>query len=159
MDNILFLSLDLLIVIALFVILLLASFKYGKKLIVSLIISMYPTLLIFENLPFTKLNLNEETSKAIVFIICYVILVAVLWKNTHVKKVTTNFRKFLDYSLISATYLLLLFSIYINSVNYLAPFYSLSGITIEWVSKIPYSLALIIPIIILFMTNRKDLER
>lgn len=159
MSNIGFLSLDLLLIIILFVLLFLISFKFGKKIIVSLIISMYPTLLIFSNLNFGELGLSEKTAQALVFIVLYVLLATVLWKNVSVKKLYSQFRKSLDYSILSLTYVVFLLSIYINSVDYLAPFYTLSGITIEWVSKIPYSLMLVIPIIVIIITNRKDLEK
>lgn len=159
MSNIGFLSLDLSIIIVLFILLFLISFKFGKKIIVSLIISMYPTLLIFSNLNFEGLGLNEKTAQALVFIILYVLLTTVLWKNISVKKLYSQLRKSIDYSVLSLTYVVFLLSIYINSVDYLAPFYKLSGITIEWASKIPYSLMLVIPIIVIIVTNRKDLER
>lgn len=156
MYNIGFLSLDFLIIIALIVILFLLCLKFSKKIIVVLTLSMYPTLLIFKNLSFEKFNLEEKTTQAILFIIIYIVLTLILWKNITIKKIHSKTRKIVDYLLLSIVYLVFLISIYINSVDYLNPFYEFSGLITELVSKISYSLMLIIPIAVILITNRKD---
>jgi len=153
-----FLPLDILIIMIIFSILFLTSFKTGKKLLVSLIVSIYPTVLIFNSLPFTSINLNDKTAQAIVFLIFYILVVTILWKNLHVKKYHNTWRKFLDYFLLTTSYITLVISIYINSVNSLSVFYNFSEIITKTISMIPYSATLIIPIIIILLTNRRDLE-
>jgi len=56
MNGIGFLSLDILIILILFISLFLLSFKTGKKLLTTLIISIYPTVLIFNNLSHASLD-------------------------------------------------------------------------------------------------------
>ena len=158
MVNFGFLSLDILIIIILFTILFLTSFKVGKRLLVTLIISTYPTVLIFNSLPFTKGNLFDNTAHAAVYLISYILVFTVFWKNLHVKKYHNTWRKFLDYFLLSISYLILQISIYINSISSLSVFYNFSETITKTVFNIPYSIALIIPIIIILLTNRKDID-
>ena len=158
MVNFGFLSLDILIILTLFVILFLASFKTGKKLLVTLIISTYPTVLIFNSLPFSKINLTDATAQAIVYLISYILIITVFWRNLHVKKYHTTWRKFLDYFLLSASYIVLIISIYINSIGVISVFYNFSEAITKAVSVIPYSISLIIPVVIILLTNRRDLN-
>lgn len=85
-------------------------------------------------------------------------MIFILSKNIHVKKYHTNFRKISDYLLLSISYLILLISIYLNSVNSLSTFYNFSEEITKIISVIPYSIALIFPILVILLTNRKDLE-
>jgi|AntRauTorckE6833_2_1112554.scaffolds.fasta_scaffold21514_3 hypothetical protein len=153
-----FLSLDILIILIIFTVLFLTSFKTGKKLLVSLIVSTYPAVLIFNSLTFSKINLGDLTAQAIIFLISYIFIVTIFWRNLHVKKYHNTWRKFLDYFLLSISYIILIISIYINSVSSLSIFYNFSETTINVVSVIPYSISLIIPVIIILLTNRRDLE-
>jgi len=153
-----FLSLDILIILILFTILFLASFKTGKKLLVTLIISTYPTVLIFNSLPFSNINLTDATAQAIVYLISYILMIIIFWRNIHVKKYHNTWRKFLDYFLLSTSYIILIISIYINSIYALSVFYNFSETITRAVSLIPYSISLIIPILIILLTNRRDLD-
>jgi len=157
MINVGFISLDILIFLILFIVLFLATFKTGKKLLVVSIISFYPTLLIFNSL-LSSVNFNDQIIQAITFIILYIMLSIILWRNIHAKKVHSTFRKIVDYSTLSISFILLLVSIYINSVSSLSSLYNFSGTVTDIISKIPFSLTLIIPIIIILLTNRRDLE-
>lgn len=158
MINVGFLSLDILIILIILALLYLISFKTGKKLLISLILSLYPTILIFGSLPFSKINLEDSSAQAIVFLIFYILMILILRKNIHVKKYYSNHRKFLDYFLLSISYIILIVSVYINSVSSLSSLYNFSGTITNMVSLIPYSISLLIPIIIVLLTNRKDLE-
>jgi|GEM_PF-2738626 hypothetical protein len=157
MSGIGFLSLDILIILILFIFLFLLSFKTGKKLLVTLIVSFYPTVLIFKNLPYDKINITDQVLQAILFLILYGLSTYILWKNIHVKKYHETTRKFIDYFLLTTTYLILFISININSVPALSSIYQFTGSIINFVSYIPYSAALIIPIIIILITNRRHL--
>jgi CRISPR/Cas system-associated protein endoribonuclease Cas2 len=158
MINVGFLPLDILIILIILAVLYLVSFKTGKKLLVSLILSLYPTVLIFGSLPFSQIGLSDNSAQAIVFLIFYILMIVILRRNITVKKYYSNFRKFLDYFLLSISYVILIVSIYINSVNSLSSLYNFSGAITNLVSMIPYSITLLIPILIILITNRKDLE-
>jgi hypothetical protein len=144
-----FLSLDILIIIILFTLLFLTSFKTGKKLLVTLIISTYPTVLIFNSLPFSRINLTDTTAQAIVYLVSYILVITILWRNIHVKKYNNTWRKILDYFLLSTSYIVL--------ISTLSVFYNFSETISRAVSLIPYSISLIIPILIVLLTNRRDI--
>ncbi len=153
-----FVSLDILIILILFIVLFLSSLKWGKNFLVALILSIYPTLLIFGSISTEKLNLTDQTAQAIIFLVLYILIIIILRKNITVKKLHGNSRKFLDYSLLSIVYIILLISVYINSVDYISSFYNFSGVTVNIVSKISYNVSLILPLLVILITNRKDKE-
>ena len=153
-----FLSFDILIILIILTVLYLTSFKTGKKLLVYLILSLYPTVLIFSSLPLSDIGLSSNTAQAITFLIFYILMIATLRKNITVKKYHSNTRKLLDYFLLSLAYVILIVSIYINSVSSLSSLYNFSGTITNLVSLIPYSVTLLIPIIMVLITNRRDLE-
>jgi len=126
--------------------------------LVTLIISTYPTVLIFNSLPFSNINLTDATAQAIVYLISYILMIIIFWRNIHVKKYHNTWRKFLDYFLLSTSYIILIISIYINSIYALSVFYNFSETITRAVSLIPYSISLIIPILIILLTNRRDLD-
>jgi hypothetical protein len=151
-----FISVDVLLLISLIAILMILSYKKGKKIIIALTLSLYPTVLFFNNLPFVEVN--ERSSRAVFFLIIYVIFFVLFKKYTNNKKLHTSSRKITDYSLLTASYLILLLSIYINSVPALSFIYRFSPSITKIVGMIPYGIALVIPIIVLFMTSKKDIK-
>jgi len=156
MNGIGFLSLDILIILILFISLFLLSFKTGKKLLTTLIISIYPTVLIFNNL--SHASLDTQIIQLVVLSVLYALFSFIFWKNIHIKKYHSNSRKIIDYFLLTTAFLILLISININSIPALSMLYQFSGSIINFISNTPYSIALIIPIIIILITNRRDLE-
>ena len=154
MINFGFISLDILIVLIAIVLLIAISFKFGKKPLVSLILSVYPALLIFLNLPF--LTLDSPTAEAVVFVVLFVITFLGLNRNVKVHRNVTTLRKFIDYSLLSVSFVLLFFSIYIHAVQSLDVFYSFSDEVTNVVSKVPFGLALIIPLVIVCLINKRE---
>jgi hypothetical protein len=156
MMNIGFISLDILILLILIVILIGFSFKSGKKLLTSLIISLYPSILIYQNLPFEFFNLNESSAKAIIFVIIYVLANIILWKNIHAKRLHTGLRKIIDYGGLSVIYIFTIISISLNSITSLQTFHTFSDSITNLITKVPFWIILIIPIIALLLTNKND---
>jgi len=148
------LSLDIIILLVIFFLLFFSSFKFGKKILVTLILSIYPALLISSNFSFLKLeNLFQE---AMGFLGIYIILIAILWRNIHTNKLYTIFRKIFDYGILSFFYLAMVISISSNQIPGLQKLYTFSGLIPDFVNKINFSLILILPIILIFITNKKD---
>lgn len=156
--NFAFISLDILILIILLIILIGISFRSGKKPLISLLVSLYPSILIYQNLPFDFFNLNEQSAKAIIFVIIYVITNIIIWKTIHAKRLHSGLRKIIDYGSLSIVYIFTLISISLNSVFSLQIFYSFSSSVTNIIEKIPYWIVLIIPILIILLTNKRDLE-
>lgn len=154
MINIGFISLDILILVILFCALFFHGIKTGKKLLLSLIISIYPSLLIFSNFPY--MNFEAGMPEAISFLVIYVITVSILMKIIGVKKVHTTFRKVTDYSALSITYLVLLLSVSSSYVTSLQNLYSFSGVIPDFVNKLDFGLLLIIPIAVILLTSKSD---
>lgn len=152
--NIGFLSLDILILIVIFVLLFGYSMKTSKKFLVSLTISIYPALIIFNNFPYV--NFESGIPNAIAFILIYVISHVVVYKFLAKKSLHTTSRKVFDYALLSITYIFLLLSISANFVPSLQYLYTFTGIIPNLISKIDPGLMLIIPLLSLFLTSKSD---
>lgn len=150
-----FLSFDLLVIIGILIILIGLSFKLGKKLTAALIFALYPAVLIFHNMPF--IESGDSGSDGFLFLGLYVVLTILFWKNVHVKTLHSIGRKVLDYSLLSVSALVAFISVSLNSATSIQNIYSFDGLVTSYIDKIPYGVALIIPIIIIFITNKGDL--
>jgi hypothetical protein len=155
MLNLGFISLDIIIFIAIILILLGISFRSGKKPIIALIVSLYPTILFFANIPF--ITLKDKTTEAIAFIIIYALAIFIIQKHIHVLKIHTLTRKIIDYTLLSISFVFLIISIQINFLPSLVVIYTFSPFLTNLVNQVPYGIALIAPIIIILLTSRKDL--
>lgn len=149
-----FISLDVILILLAIALLFFLSYKKGKRTIVSLTLALYPALIIFKNLPFVEIS--DNTSRALIFILIYAILFVLIKKYTHVKKNHSKQRKVVDSVLLTLSYLILLVSVYIYSIPSLANLYSFSPQVIKLVGSIPYGVALLLPMIILFLTNKRD---
>lgn len=147
-------SLDIIILLAVFAILLFWSFRRGKKAIVALIITTYPALLIYSYLPY--IVLDKPMAQAVGFVVIYIITLIVLWHNVHVKHVHRFLRKITDYSLLTISYMALIISVSANSIPALQKIYTFSGFFPELISRIDYGIILVIPIILVSLTNKTD---
>lgn len=156
MINIGVLSLDIIIVVFLFLVLFFSALKFGKKFLIVLILSVYPALLIFNNLSY--LQVEEGSPEAIAFIVIYIFMVGILWKNVSSKKLITTFRKVFDYGALSLAFMALIISISSHSVTSLQYLYTFSGFLPDLINQIDLGLVLVIPMILLLLTNKKDTE-
>jgi hypothetical protein len=151
-----FISIDVFILILLIAVLILLSYKKGKKNLAALILAMYPALVVFNNMPFVEIDGNG--SKALIFLITYLIFFALAKKYTHVKKNHTPGRKWTDSILLALSFIVLFMSVYIYAVPSLANIYGFSPTIVNLISEIPFGVALIIPIVVLFITSKKDVD-
>lgn len=151
-----FISLDVILILILIATLILLSYKKGKKNLVSLILAMYPALIVFNNLPFIKPD--SSTSGAFIFIVIYIVLFVLARKYIHVKKNHTTSRKWVDSILLTASFVILFLSVYIYAVPALSSFYSFSSQIVDLIAILPYGVSILIPIVVLFIVNKKDLD-
>ncbi len=147
-------SLDIIILLAVFAILLFWSLRRGKKAIVALIIATYPALLIYSYLPY--IVLDKPMAQAVGFVVIYVIILTVLWHNVHTKNVHSFFRKITDYGSLTIAFMAMIISISANTIPALQKIYTFGGYFPELVSKVDYGLILIIPIALILLTNKSD---
>jgi len=154
MINIGFISLDILILVVIFFVLFFSGIKSGKKLLISLIVSVYPSLLIFSNFPYV--NFEAGMPEAISFLFIYIIMVTIMIKIINKKKVYTTFRKITDYSALAFTYIILLVSISSNYITSLQNLYTFSGVIPNFINRIDFGLLLIIPIVVILLTSKND---
>lgn len=152
MVNIGFLSLDIIILIGLLLVLFFYSYKTDKKVITTMILTFYPSLLVFQNLPY--IDLEEGNPKAIGFLVVYIIVFAVMVKSIHVRRNLDTTRQIIDCFLLSAAFIALLISISAHSVPALQNLYNFTGEIPKQIIKINYGLMLILPLIAVFISNK-----
>lgn len=154
MINIGFISLDIIIILVVFLILFFHGIKTSKRMLISLIIAMYPSLVIFQNFPYVNFDPGMPTAVAFVFI--YVATVFLLYKSISKKKVYTPLRKIIDYSLLTISYLALIISVSTNQIPSLQNLYTFSGFLPNLVNQINYGVILIIPLLVILITAKSD---
>ncbi len=149
-----FLSIDIIVLIALFAILFFATLRTEKKLIISLIVATYPALLIFEYFPYIKLQAGLP--QAVWFLALYAIVAGILWGHIHTRRVYTSFRKIFDYGLLTVAFVALFISVSTHFVSSLQSIYAFSGTFSRFVEGIDPGLMLLLPIVAILITNKHD---
>ncbi len=149
-----FLTVDIIVLLALFVGLFLITWHTEKRLIISLVVSAYPTLLVFKNFPYLKLGAGLP--QAIWFLVLYVIISGIIWRCVHTRRVYSHFRKILDYTILTLSYLALMISISTHAVPALQSIYTFSGIFSRFVEGLDFGLILVIPIVAILITSKSD---
>lgn len=154
MLNIGFISLDIIILLIILIALLLVSYKTGKRVITALILSVYPSVIIFQHFPYVSFEPGKP--EAISFLVIYIVTFIALNRHVSNKKLHTSLRKITDYSLLSLAYLVLMISISSNTITSLQNLYTFSGFIPNLVHQTNFGIILIIPLIILLLTNKSD---
>ena len=154
MINFGFLSLNIIILLAVIFLLIFISFKTGKKLLYSLIISIYPSVYILKYIPF--IELNTDASKTIAFIVIYAIFVFILYTNLHPRNSYSKIGRLIEYSILTISFLLLFTAISFNEFPKISNFINFSKKINDFIKDIPYNIALIIPIISVLVTTKKN---
>lgn len=147
------LSTDVLTVVLLFL-LFLISLKFGRKFLLALILSTYGTVLIFNNLSY--IDFSNSLSGLITFFVVAIIISLIIWPNLHVKNALTRLRRFFDYFILSLIYVVFLVSLSNNAIYYLDYIFADSGFIHLFVSKIPYFISIILPILGILITNKRN---
>ena len=129
------------------------TFQGGKKKLVKILLPVYPTLLLYPALP---LNINDATAQILIFILIYGLMYVVLRKNFTAPNNHSGGRRFIDAFLLSIAAVFTLLIIYYRII----PLDSLYELKLPFSAflqeKIPFYVTLLIPIIALLLTNRRD---
>ena len=149
-----FISLEIFILLVVFAALLALSYKYGKRPIIALIISAYPSLLIFQYFPY--MSFDPGKPEAIAFIIIYVVTFIIINKVLGVKKLYTPTRKIIDYGILTLVYIALVISVSNNAMPSLRDLYTFTGIIPSLVNKVNFGVLLMIPFIAILITSKND---
>jgi hypothetical protein len=148
-----FLTLDIIILLVILIGTFIYSFNGGKKQVVKFLLAVYPALLIFLNLPF---QIQDNITIIGAFIALYVVCYILLKKNFTAPSAHSASKKFTDSILLSIASVFTLLIIYYKILP-LESLYQLrlpfSGFLID---KIPFYITMIIPIILIMITNRRD---
>jgi len=150
-----FLSLDIIVLIALFAILFFITWSMEKKLIVSLIVATYPTLLIFTYFPY--LTLKAGLPQAVWFLVLYVIIAGITWSQIKTRHTYGTVRKVSVYGVLVLTYIALAITMTVHFVPALQYIYSFNDVVSQFVATIEPGLILIFPIVAILVTNKRDI--
>jgi hypothetical protein len=149
-----FLTLDIIILLAITAILFFLSLHRGKKVLARSILVFYPTTLLYLNLPYV--TLGNPWSKVITYFLIFGIFFVLLKRNATAKKLYSNFRKTSDGLVLSVSVLILLLVLYYHVLP-ISTLYSISFPFSELITtKIPFGILMIIPILGLVITNKRD---
>jgi len=148
-----FLTLDIIIILVIFLGTFIYSYNAGKKQIVKFLLAVYPALLIFLNLPFA---IETDMTKIGVFIGIYLLSFFLLRRNFTSPSSHSGGKRFLDGLFLSIASLFTLLIIYYK----ILPLESLYKLKLPFsgflINKIPFYITMIVPIILIMFTNRRD---
>lgn len=149
-----FLTLDVIILLAIFIITFFVAYKKSKKSVARFIIPFYVATLIYSTLPFKTI---EASSKILIFLVVYAVLIFLMKKSITASSGSYGGRHFLDSLLLSFAAIFSLFIAYfkilpldkIIKINF--PFSSLI------LENIPYYILISIPLVLIYISNaQKD---
>jgi hypothetical protein len=149
-----FLTLDIIILLVIFFAAFFYSYNSGKKYLAKCILSIFPALLIFQSLPF--LEGKSDWMKIGAFVLAWLIFYFLLKKNFTSPSTHTGGKRFFDSLLLAIASVFMVLIIYyhvlpISSLyEWKLPF---SGF---WVQKIPFYVTILIPAVLIFFTNKRD---
>jgi len=149
-----FLTLDIIIIIALVVILFLLSLKFEKRVLSKLIIVFYPTTLLYTNLPY--INPTGAYAQIGTYVGIFAAIFFLIRKNATSKRVHSGFRRTTDGLILSIMVVVQWLTLYYLILP-LDEAYSFSlPFSYIFTSTIPYGILILIPLIGLFLTNKID---
>jgi hypothetical protein len=134
--------------------LLAVSYKVGKRPVISLILAVYPSLLIFQYFPYVSFESGRP--EAFAFVVIYIMTFVAITKSISNKKLHTPVRKITDYGLLTLSYIALVISVSNNAIPALKNLYTLSGFLPNLINNINFGLLLIMPLIVILITRKSD---
>lgn len=147
-----FLTLDLIIIIAIAVFFVFISIIKGEFILARVLVSFYPTTLIYTNLPY--FNPTTSISKILTYFFIFFVCYFLLRKNITAGRSYNNGKKIFDALILSIASLLTLMTIYYHII----PLESIVSFSLPFsyyiTSTIPFGALLFIPILALVITNR-----
>lgn len=146
-----FLTLDVIILLALFFVTFFVAFKKSKKSVARFVIPFYVATLIYTTLPF---NVEEATSKLLLFAVVYAALIILMKRSITASSGGYGGRHFFDSLLLALAAIFSLFIAYyktlpieeIIKINF--PF---SALILE---NVPYYVLISIPLIFIYISNK-----
>jgi hypothetical protein len=145
--------LDAIILVILFFGLIYSSYRFGKAWLVAFLLSFYPTIALFGNIPYV--NIEKGLPTVITFFVIYGVIFFFLSKSVHTRESYGGFRKVFDHFLVSITTLFVILFSLIKFVPDFATFYKFSdGIIKITTNLIPYGFYLTIPILVIFIVGK-----
>lgn len=149
-----FLTIDVIILLVIFVFTFFVAYKKSKKSVARFVIPFYVATLIYSTLPFKA---TEASAKVLLFLVVYAVLIFLMKKSITAASGGYGGRHVLDSFLLSFAAIFSLFIAYykilpldkIIKINF--PF---SGFILE---NIPYYILILIPLTLIFLSNaQKD---
>lgn len=145
-----FLTIDLIILLVIFVFTFFVAFKKSKKSVARFVLPFYVATLIYSTLPFKA---TEASAKVLMFLVTYAALVFLMKKSITAVGAVGGARHFLDSILLSFAAIFSLFIAYykilpldkIIKINF--PF---SALILE---NVPYYALISIPLVLIFISN------
>lgn len=149
-----FLTLDIIIILVILIAAFIYSYNAGKKYLVKCILSVFPALLVYQSLPFV--NGKDDMIKIGIFVVAWIIFYFLLKKNLTAPSEHSGGKRFFDSLLLAIASVFTVLVIYYHVLP-ISSLYSLklpfSGFLVE---KIPFYITILIPILIIKLTNRRD---
>jgi hypothetical protein len=148
-----FLTLDIIIWIAIILGFFFWSIHSGKKVLAKFILSFYPATLIFFTLPW---NFNDDYLQIAIYVAIYAIVYIFLKRNFTAKRLYSNSRKTIDGVVLGISSALILILIYYHVL----PIDDLYSFTLPFsnflTETIPLAIWMIVPLAGLVLTNKSD---
>lgn len=145
-----FLTLDVIIILVLFIVTFFIAYKKSKKSVARFVLPFYVATLIYSTLPF---DVTEASSKILLFVVVYGVLVFLMKKSITAFGGGFGGRHILDSLLLSFAAIFSLFIAYykilpldeVIKINF--PF---SGLILE---NVPYYILIMIPLVLIYISN------
>lgn len=145
-----FLTLDVIILLAIFIITFFIAFKKSKKSVARFVLPFYVATLIYSTLPF---KVTEASAKVLLFLVVYAVLIFLMKKSITAAGGAYGGRHVLDSILLSFAAIFSLFIAYykilpldkIIKINF--PFSSLI------LTNVPYYALIMIPLVLIYISN------
>lgn len=145
-----FLTMDLLILIAIFCFTFFVAFKKSKKSVARFVLPFYVATLIYSTLPFKAI---EASSKVLIFLVTYAALVFLMKKSITAVGAVNGARHFFDSLLLSFSAIFSLFIAYYKILPIDKIFKINFPFSAYILTNIPYYVLISIPLILIYISN------
>jgi len=145
-----FLTLDVIILLAIFIITFFIAYKKSKKSVARFILPFYVATFVYSTLPF---KVTEASAKVLLFLVVYVVLIFLMKKSITAAGGAYGGRHIIDSILLSLSAIFSLFIAYykvlpiekIIKINF--PFSNLI------LNSVPYYVLILIPLVLIYFSN------
>jgi len=152
MFGISFITLDLIIILIAIAVFYVLGLKFGKKYLVSILLSLYPALLIFIHFPF--IEAKGTYVEILLFVGTAVVISGIFNRVLSIGYGSSGLQAHLHLLLLSIANCILLLVIYTKYITGPLPYVFSGTITDFILETIPYGVTLMIPILVLLIAGR-----